>query len=302
MTLRRPSAVRRVLRLAALLILPYLFVMGLLAGCQRHLIYFPRTATEAEQRAHAAAVGLLPWIDADGRIIGWRDGRASNQPRPAARLLVVHGNAGSAVDRAYFARGFGAVGGGTTWEVSILEYPGFGARPGKPGEPTLMEAARASVLQLQREDERPIHVLGESLGSGVAGGLAAAFPDVVRGLVLITPFTRLPDVGAHHYPWLPVRLILRDRYDNVAALQRYRSPVAIVVAGHDDIVPAELGRRLHKAYAGPKRLWEQPGAGHNSLDYRPEAAWWTEVSDFILHTDPSASRPVTVDSPASANR
>lgn len=289
MTPRRPSAVRRVLRLATLLLFPYLFVMGLLAGCQRHLIYFPRTATEAEQRARAAASGLVPWVDADGQTIGWRAAPPPDRPRPAARLLVVHGNAGSAVDRSYFARGFGAIGGGTAWEVSILEYPGFGARPGKPGEPTLMDAAREAVLQLQREDERPIHVLGESIGSGVAGGLAAAFPEVVRGLVLITPFTRLPDVGAHHYPWLPVRLILRDRYDNLAALQRYRGPVAVIVAGRDEIVPAELGRRLHDAYSGPKRLWEQPGAGHNSLDYRPEAAWWTDVSEFLLHTKPAAS-------------
>jgi pimeloyl-ACP methyl ester carboxylesterase len=288
MTPRRPTFARRALRLAALLLLPYLVLMGLLAGCQRHLIYFPQTATETAQRTRAAATGLAPWVDAEGRTIGWRGTVPPGRTRPAARLLVVHGNAGSAVNRGYFVQGFESVGDGTGWEVSILEYPGFGARPGKPDETTLMDAAREAVLQLQREDERPIHVLGESLGSGVACGLAAAFPDVVRGLVLITPFTRLPDVGAHHYPWLPVRLIMRDRYDNVAALQRYRGPVAIVVAGRDEVVPAELGRRLLDAYTGPKRLWEQPAAGHNSLNYRPDAPWWKEVSEFIIQTKPAA--------------
>ncbi len=291
MTPRRSSVARRVLRLAALLILPYLLVMGLLAGCQRHLIYFPRTATEMNQRAEAAATGLLPWVDAAGQTIGWRGEPPAGRPRPAARLLVVHGNAGSAVDRAYFVRGFGAVGGGGIWEVSILEYPGYGARPGQPGEASLMAAAHEAVQQLQREDDRPVHVLGESLGSGVAGGLAAAFPDAVKGLVLITPFTRLPDVGSHHYPWLPVRLILRDRYDTVAALERYRGPVAIVVAGRDQVIPAEFGRRLYATYAGPKRLWEQAAAGHNTLDYHPGAAWWSEVSEFLLHAKPVAQTP-----------
>ena len=153
-----------------------------------------------------------------------------------------------------------------------------------------MDAGRAALAQLEREDDRPIFVLGESLGSGVACGLAGEFPERVRGVVLITPFTRLSDVGALQYPFLPVRLILRDRYDNVAALAHYRGPLAVVVAGRDEIVPAELGRRLFERHAGPKRLWEQAEAGHNSLDHRAGAAWWSDVSDFMLQSRPGDER------------
>lgn len=298
----RPTLGRRVLRLAALLIVPYVLFVGFLSGCQRHLIYFPQRAAEADLRAQAATVGLEPWIDANGDLIGWRGKRPAHGAEPRARLLVAHGNAGSAAQRDYLVRGFMGHGVGTSWDVMILEYPGYGSRDGKPDQRTLMEAARGALAQLQREDARPIYVLGESLGSGVACGLAGEFPEVVRGLVLITPFTSLTDVGAKHYPFLPVRLILRDRYDNVAALQRYRGPVAVLVAGRDNVVPAELGRRLFESYPGPKRLWEQPGAGHNSLDYRPDAAWWAEISEFILHTKPAASRPVSVISPPSTNQ
>lgn len=282
MTAPRPTPRRRMHRLAALVALPYLAIVGFLGGCQRHLIYFPHKAAETELRAQAAATGLKPWVAADGQLIGWRGETATGATPPAARLLVVHGNAGSAVHRGYFVHAFAAVANGTCWEVSLLEYSGYGARTGTPGERSLADAAAGALAQLQREDTRPIYLLGESLGSGVACGLAAAFPNAVRGLVLITPFTSLTEVGAQHYPYLPVRLLLRDRYDNVAALQRFAGPVAIVVAGRDEVVPAELGRNLHAGYAGPKRLWEHPGAGHNLLDYRPGADWTTEVSDFLL--------------------
>ncbi len=276
---------RRLVRLAVTLALVYVACMGLLSGCQRHLIYFPHRAPLAEMRQQAARMGLEAWEDADGQVIGWRAARAEGTARPAARLLVFHGNAGSAVHRAYFRDGFAAVNDGATWEVTILEYPGYGARTGKPGETSLTEAAGAALAQLWREDDRPVFVLGESLGSGVACRMAGDFPDRVTGVFLITPFTQLGDVGSHHYPFLPVRLILRDRYDNVNALQRYHGPAAVLIAGQDEVIPADLGRRLHDGYAGPKRLWEQPGARHNGLDYRPRAAWWREVSAFLLQNE-----------------
>jgi len=277
-----PSPRRGLVRLAAALAFVYIAFMGLLSGCQRHLIYFPHRAPLTEVRQQAARMGMEAWENADGQVIGWRAARAEDTARPAARLLVFHGNAGSAVHRAYFLDGFAAVNDSATWEVTILEYPGYGARAGKPGEKSLTEAAGAALAQLWREDERPVFVLGESLGSGVACRMAGDFPDQVSGVFLITPFTQLGDVGRHHYPFLPVGLILRDRYDNVSALQRYQGPVAVLIAGQDEVIPAELGRRLHDGYAGPKRLWEQPAARHNGLDYRPGAAWWQEVSAFLI--------------------
>lgn len=277
-----PSPRRRLVRLAVMLVAMYAAFMGLLSGCQRQLIYFPHRAPLADARQQAARMALEAWETADGEVIGWRGTRPDSAPRPAARLLVFHGNAGSAVHRAYFREGFGALNHGTSWEITILEYPGYGARTGQPSETSFTAAAVAALTQLWREDDRPVFVLGESLGSGVACRLAGDHPDRVNGVVLITPFTHLGDVGAHHYPFLPVRLILSDRYDNAAALQRYHGPVAVLIAGQDEVIPAELGRRLHEGYAGPKRLWEQPAARHNGLDYRPGAAWWREVSEFLL--------------------
>src|SRR5690606_26402997 len=143
------------------------------------------------------------------------------------------------------------------WEVHVFEYPGYGAKPGSPGEKRFAVAAREAFEALGTEDERPVFLLGESLGSGVACSLAAEFPERVAGLVLVTPFTSLPDVAAHHYSFFPVRWLLRDRYENAEALQGYGGPLAVLLAGRDEIIPAALGRKLHDGYDGPKQLWVQ---------------------------------------------
>lgn len=124
-------------------------------------------------------------------------------------------------------------------------------------------------------------LLGESLGSGVACALAGQHPDQIAGLLLITPFTAMADVAAVHYPFLPVGLFLRDRFDSARALTRYRGPVVVVTAGADAVVPARLGRALLQNYSGPSRLFEQSGMTHNTLNLEPDASWWHEALVFL---------------------
>ena len=104
----------------------------------------------------------------------------------------------------------------------------------------------------------------------------------MAGLLLVTPFTSLADVAAHHYPLLPVRALLSENYDSVEALSHYRGPVAFLLAGRDEIVTTELGRELYERYSGPKWLRVEERAGHNTLPYHPGAGWWGEVSRFLI--------------------
>ncbi len=254
-----------------------------LAGCQRHMIYFPSKESSETLGRLAGPAGFEAWLHPDGHPLGWKALAAPASPKPANRLLVFHGNAGFALHRSYFRDGFAALAKGALWEVHILEYPGYGARPGSPGETHFAQAGQEALTTLWQEDQRPVYLLGESIGSGVASRLAGEFPDRVSGVLLITPFTRLADVGAHHYPFLPVRMILRDSYDSAADLREFPGPIAILLAGRDEIIPAAIGRRLHDGITGIKRLWVQPEATHNSIDYHPAATWWREVSDFLLH-------------------
>ncbi|MBU1692436.1 MAG: lysophospholipase [Verrucomicrobia bacterium] len=265
-------------RIAALVYggLLILFAIG-----QRQYIYYPVKRPESELAELAGRMGLSMWRDGEGAFTGWRT-RRSLLAAPAYRAVVFHGNAGFALHRKYFVDGFSAAGDGLAWEVLLFEYPGYGARAGVPSEPNIQQAAATAVEALLAEDERPLFLVGESLGSGVAAHIAARFPERVAGLLLVTPFTSLADVAAHYYPFLPVRWLLRERYDAAGDLARYAGPVAVLLAGRDDVIPVRFGQRLFDGYSGPKRLWVQEAATHNTLDYDPHAAWWREVTGFLL--------------------
>lgn len=265
----------RTLRVVAL---AYAGLMVLMAGCQKRYIYYPQKESEAVLLRQASAMGVEPWRDERENLVGWV-APAPEGEGPVRRVIVFHGNAGMALHRSYYAEGFHGLPG--RWEVRLFEYPGYGARSGSPGERAFYRAAGDALRQLGTEGGA-FFLLGESLGSGVACRMAVEFPDEVKGLILVTPFTDLAEVGASHFPFLPVRLLLRERYDNVAALEEFSGPVAILLAEHDEVIPAETGRRLYEIYAGPKQLWIQEGRTHNTLDLAPGVRWWQEVTDFLL--------------------
>ena len=103
---------------------------------------------------------------------------------------------------------------------------------------------------------------------------AGLFPHVAR--TFISPAKRAG------LPWLPTSLILRDKYDNIAALARHPGPVAIVIAEEDEVVGAAQGRKLYDNYPGKKILIPLPDTGHNSLPTHPSAEWFQRISDFLL--------------------
>ncbi len=256
-----------------------------LGGCRNTFVYYPTRAGESELVDAAAEVGLVPWTDGDGVRIGWR---RPDREAAAHRIVLFHGNAGHSLHREAILTGLESVRSPEpskerAWDVHLFEYPGFGSRPGRPSEATIVPSAIAAVDALLDEDpERPVYLIGESLGTGVASRVAAARPETVPGIMLITPFTNIVDVGAATFPRFLVRGVLTDRYDSERALERYDGRVGVVVAGRDDVVPAELGRRLHEGYAGPKSLWVQEEAGHNTLDHSTGPPSWEEMTVFLV--------------------
>lgn len=267
-------------------VLMFYGVLVLLVGIfQRGLIYFPARETEENLIRTASMKNLVAWRDDDGQLIGWRQRPTDPSPERTRRMLVFHGNAGQALNRTYFVKGPRGVSNRQVgWTVYLFEYPGYGSRPGRPSEKAINAAASEALELLFRESSDPVFVVGESLGSGVAARLAASYPDRISGVVLTTPFTSLADVAAVQYPYLPVRILLRDRYEVEGILNQFRGPVAFLLAGRDEIIPLRLGRRLHDGYGGPKRLWIQNDATHNTVDYSPEQTWWSEVTRFLSGT------------------
>ncbi|GAA4348510.1 alpha/beta hydrolase [Variovorax defluvii] len=249
-------------------------VIGLAGAAmfQDRLLYFPAPATVVEM----ATGGLQPWPSAQD----FRALLAQPAGTAAARgtVLVFHGNAGHAGHRRYYADILAQQG----FRVLLAEYPGYGPRGGETGERSLVEDAADSIARAYRAFGAPVVVIGESLGAGVAAAAAARQREAVAGLMLITPWDRLISVASYHYPWLPVRWLLRDRYDSVENLAGFGRPVLVVVAAGDKVVPARLGLALHESLAAPKRLLTLEAAGHNDWPGRVDPRWWQEAMDFVL--------------------
>jgi uncharacterized protein len=261
----------------------YLGLVLLLALLQRHLIYLPSRLREEQLLRQAEREGLHPWRDRENQLLGWRSSPHNAVPLPRNRLVVFHGNAGYALHRSYYVNGFHRdPESAATWELFLFEYPGYGARPGSPSEASILTAARTAIAGLLRDDSRPIFLLGESLGSSFAAALAAEYPQSISGLFLVTPLTCMADVAASHYRFLPVRWMLREHHDVQAHLQKFPGPVAFLVAGRDEVMTNNLGEKLYRQYPGYKKLWIQPDAGHNTLDFSARAPWWRQVEDFLI--------------------
>lgn len=254
--------------------------LGLYAGlcllaflAQRRMMYFPDREGEAEAIQRALRTGLVPWPDAQGRLLGWRRPVRSSGPR----ALVLHGNAGDALGRVDYLPVLEAAG----FEAVLLEYPGYGPRGGEPSQAALVADAQAALGRLKAESPAPVILLGESLGSGVAVQVAAANPDAVSGLLLAVPFAHMGEVATWHYPWLPMKFLLKDRWDSQGAIRNYPGPVALLIAGRDEVVGPDQGRRLAQACPSAVRVWEIPEAAHNGLPRAPGLPPWSEALAFL---------------------
>jgi hypothetical protein len=245
---------------------------------QRSMMYFPTRLTETSALAQAKGLNLEPWRDASGVLLGWKSPHPLGKAQ--GRLLVLHGNAGMALDRGYLARIFQQSSLPQRWDVFLLEYPGYGTRLGRPSEADFVNASVQALDQLKTEDASPVYLLGESIGSGSACLALAKRPDFVQGLFLITPLNHMKAVARFHYPWFP-SFLLRDRFQADHALKAYRGPLAVLLAERDEVIPAPLGRTLFDGYAGPKRLWLDEGATHNTLDFDPRRPMWQDIAMFL---------------------
>jgi len=262
---------RRMFRLLIVIVIAYLIVVLLTFLFQRRLLYFPVKIPAGRAELIAAQRGFAPWKNAGGQIIGWK---MASRETPVASVLIVHGNAGNALDRDYLAQPIHDT---TNVDVFILEYPGYGARGGSPSRDSMVAAAEEAFQLLP--SGKPVYVVSESIGTGVACELAKKHPQAVSGMALFVPYADLASVAQRHMWFLPVRFLLLDRFCPEQCLQSYHGPVKFVVAGKDEILGAETGKKLFERYAGPKKLEIIPNAHHNAVsEQSPD--WWQEVFGF----------------------
>ncbi|GAB3237842.1 alpha/beta hydrolase [Glycomyces halotolerans] len=224
---------------------------------QRALIYHPDTSTPTPPPG-ATAVTLHTSDDLE--LTAWEIAPAPADDRAAA-VLVAPGNAGNRADRV----GLGAALADEGFTALLLEYRGYGGNPGSPSEQGLYDDARAGWEHLRERFEADrILLFGESIGAGVVTALSTEVDPA--GLVLRSPFTSLADTGRHHYPLLPVGLLLRDRYPVTEHLESNTAPVVVILSENDEIVPVEQSRAVAEAAerAGAAvTVVEVDASGHN---------------------------------------
>lgn len=230
----------------------YLALSGWMYARQRELTYFPQFTHADSSLADFA-------LRRDGVTLrGW----VVNPGQPGA-LIYFGGNAESIEGmREEFAQWF------PDHSSYLVAYRGFGASEGKPDERALFADALAVFDQVQaRHRGAAVVVIGRSLGSGVASYLASRRP--VARLALITPFDSLAAVAQAHYSWLPVRRLLKDRYESTRYLAQYHGPVLVLRAGRDEVIPSANTERLIASLATPPQVIEVPDADHNTIGGDP---------------------------------
>ena len=221
-------------------------------GCQalvRKLLFYPTH--------HASDQGLARWMN-EGRLIGF----SRHVNNPANVWLLLHGNGGQAADRGYALPAFA-----DHDAVFILEYPGYGQRPGRLSWSSFDAAAREAYELLRTQfPGTPVCVATESLGSG-AGSTLAKLSQPPDKFVFIVPFDDLKSLARKKMGWLPVGLMLAGSWDNVESMKGYRGPVDVFGAEHDAIIPVAHARRL--AASIPQAKFVLLPGGHNDWAQQP---------------------------------
>jgi len=269
-----------VVRFAVIASAVLLLLVTALWGFQRRLIYLPEAAAlPPAATVVSGARDVVLEVDDGLRLGAWLV--PAREPDRGLAVLVANGNAGDRAGRAPLAQALAAEG----LTVLLFDYRGYGGNEGSPSEQGLARDVRAAQRFLVETAGFPassILYYGESLGAAVVTELATEHPP--GGLVLRSPFVDLASVGQVHYPFLPVRLLLRDKYPVAEQLATVKAPVAVMYGGDDSIVPPAQSRAVAGAAPMLKSLVEIPGADHNDsslLDGRVLIATVVEMADQI---------------------
>jgi fermentation-respiration switch protein FrsA (DUF1100 family) len=246
--------------------------VAVLWAVQRSIVYIRDTSTPNLQAMGEGWEGVTLETSDGLALAAWY--RAPESGRPL--VIVFNGNAGNRGDRTQVGRSLAAAGLG----VLLIDYRGYGGNPGSPTEEGLARDARAAAdFAAERVSPDSLVYFGESLGAAVAIELATERPPAA--LILRSPFTSLVAVGRAQFPWLPVSLLLKDRYPSDERMGLLRAPTLVIAGDADATVPFEQSRAIYEAAPEPKRLVVIEGADHNDAALVAGAGMIDEIARFL---------------------
>jgi uncharacterized protein len=261
----------RVLKIvAALAIISFGILIAAFYFTQRSLLYFPTRTYVSPAEAHAnTAFREMTVITADGLNLKAWFAPATSKP---FTIVFFHGNGDSLYGAAQVAEPYIEAGYG----FLAVEYRGYSGLPGKPSEAGLYNDGRACIHELIASGVAPKHIIlyGHSLGTGVAIQMAREFP--IGGVMLLAPYISIPSLAQTHYPFLPAKLLVLDRFDNEKKIGDIHVPVLMGSGADDQLIPPSQGLKLFSLANDPKEYHSIPGRGHNDSfdEFAPLSLDW----------------------------
>ncbi|PQJ35007.1 alpha/beta hydrolase [Salinibacter sp. 10B] len=280
---------RTMINTALAIAVGYGAIVGLAFAFQDQLLFQPSSRLLATPDEAGMDYETVHVSTEDGETLhGWwipaADTSRETSPGEFAKqtLLFFHGNAGNISGRLESVQQFHRLG----LNVLIVDYRGYGQSTGSPSEEGIYRDAEACweyLTEAQNLVPQEIIVFGRSMGGGPATWLAARLSP--GAVILESVFTNVPDIGAHHYSFLPVRALATNQFDNESRVAEIDAPKLHIHSREDRVVPFELGRQVYEAAAEPKQFLEIQG-GHNDGFLVSAETYLRTIDDFLAeHLD-----------------
>jgi uncharacterized protein len=226
----------------------YFFIILLVYAFQRNLLYHPNENNYSDDQILVTVKKVRINTKDNIELISWYHNKNKSDYKT---ILFLHGNAGSLKNRIHKINHLKNI----DVNFLIIAWRGFSGNKGKPTEEGLYEDARSAIkwLKSQGVAEKNIIIYGESLGTGVA--IEIAQHKNFAGIILESPFTSMIDVAKDKYPFLPVSLLLKDKYESNKKIKNIKIPIMVMHGKVDNIVPFHMGKKIYDEAKMPKYFY-----------------------------------------------
>ncbi len=253
------------------LIIAYLAVMIFIYLYQRNLLYHPSENNYQNDKIQFNYDEIFIKVDEKIKLKSWIIKKDFEKYKT---LVIFHGNAGHLSNRIYKLNELYKL----NINILLISWRGFSGNKGSPTEQNLYKDANASIkwLNEQKISNDQIILYGESLGSGVAVEMAKI--NNFNSIILESPFTSIENTAKIYYPYLPVKLLLKDRYDSISKIKMINTPILIMHGKKDDVVPISMGKELFHKANNPKHSYFTSTDDH-MMEFN--SSLLKEIKDFI---------------------
>tara|TARA_X000001036_G_scaffold221848_1_gene207599 strand:- start:210 stop:1010 length:801 start_codon:yes stop_codon:yes gene_type:complete len=253
------------------LIIAYLVLIIFIYFYQRNLLYHPSENNYQNDNIKFNYDEIFIKVEEEIQLKSWI---IRKDLKKFKTLVIFHGNAGDLSNRIYKLNELYKL----DINILLISWRGFSGNKGSPTEKNLYADAKASIKWLNEQGVKNSQIIlyGESLGSGVAVEIGKE--NNFNSIILESPFTSIENSAKIYYPYLPVKLLLKDRYDSISKIKKINTPILIMHGKKDDVVPFSMGKELFEKANSPKYSYFTSDDDH-MMEFN--SSLLNEVKNFI---------------------